>query len=122
MERDTFLELQPPAENSSRNEAPVQNQLPSGDPNPVLTSEVPNCTTTSGPEVAIAATQKDNSSAPAILGKIQVPATHGEATHSISNASQGSEKAPAAVVPINHIYSMLGVTTMAEVESAIQWL
>jgi len=85
-------------------------------------TELLNCTPTSGLEVANVATPKGNPPAPTIPGKIQVPATHGEATHSVSNASQGSEKAPLAAVPIDRLYSMLGVSSMAEVESAIQWL
>ena len=85
-------------------------------------TEVPTHTPTSGPDIATVATPKGNPPAPTIPGEIQVPAAHGKATHSVSNASQGSEKAPLTAVPINHIYSMLGVSSMAEAESAIQWL
>ena len=85
-------------------------------------TEVLNRTPTSGLEVANVATMQGNPSAPTIPGKIQVPTVHGEATHSISNASQGSEKAPLMVVPIDRIYSMLGVSSIAAAESAIQQL
>ena len=82
-------------------------------------TEVLNRTNTSGSEVANVATPKGNPSAPTIPGEIQVPMVHGEATHSISNASQGSEKALPAAVPINRIYNMLGVLSIAAVESVI---
>ena len=68
------------------------------------------------------ATPKGNPPTPAIPGEIQVPAAHGKATHSISNTSQGSEKAPIAVVLIDRINIMLGISSMAEAESVIQWL
>jgi len=121
-EKDTSMEVQSPEKDPSNDEPPAQNPSTSSNSNPVPTTEVLNHTPTSGSEVANVATPKGNPSAPTIPGEIQVPTAHGKATHSISNASQGSEKAPLATVPIDHIYSMLGVSSIAAAESAIRQL
>ena len=83
------MEVQSPEKDPSNEEPQASNPLTSGDSNPVPKTEVLNCTPTSGSEVANVATPKGNHPAPTIPDEIQVPAAHGEATHFISNTSQG---------------------------------